>query len=179
MTALTLRVAQADDVPTLNALIQLSAQQLSAGFYQAPQIAALNRYVFGVDTTLIADGSYFVIMFDGVLAACGGWSQRRTLYGGDQRRVGLPEKLTPPQDAAKIRAFFVHPQFARRGIGRYLLQHCEQCASAHGFIRAELMATLPGVPLYSNCGYQAEQKIIDRLPDGTDVEFVRMSKSLS
>lgn len=179
MTALTLRVAQPDDVPTLNALIQLSAQHLSAGFYQAPQIAALNRYVFGVDTTLIHDASYFVVTFDGALAACGGWSQRRTLYGGDQRRVGLPEKLNPAQDAAKIRAFFVHPQFARRGIGRYLLQHCEQAALAHGFTRAELMATLPGVPLYLSCGYHEEQPIVDQLPDGTAVEFVRMSKVLS
>lgn len=173
-----IRIAQKDDVTALNTLIHQSASALSIGFYNDAQIAALNRYVFGVDTALIADQSYFVVQQQERAIACGGWSKRRTLYGGDQRRVGMPELLDPQTDAAKIRAFFVHPDFARQGIGRLLLQHCEQQAKANGFKRCELMATLPGVPLYQKCGYQAIETVVDRLPDQTEVAFVKMSKAI-
>ncbi len=178
MSTIQIVAADLNDVPALNQLIQLSAASLSHGFYDATQIDALNHHVFGVDSALIADRSYFKVLRDEQLIACGGWSRRKTLYGGDQRRIGLPELLDPAHDAAKIRAFFVHPAAARQGVGRQLLQHCERCARDNGFTQLELMATLPGVPLYEASGFHAEQHVSDTLPNGIVVTFVRMRKSL-
>ena len=179
---ISLRPALLADVPTLNALIRRSASALSQGFYSPEQIIAANTYVFGVDTALIADGSYFVAQDAQTIVACGGWSRRRTLYGGDQRPMGLdagtPATLDPLTEAARIRAFFVDPRHARRGIGRLLLEHSAQAARRAGFRRLELMATLPGVPLYSACGFEKVEALSDRLPDGTELPFVRMTRSL-
>ena len=142
-----IRLAVATYVPALNELIARSARQLSRGYYTAQEAESATKYVFGVDSTLIEDGTYYVIEVGGVLAACGGWSRRRILYGGDQRPVGVPrELLDPAKDSALIRAFFVAPEFARRGYGRILLEHCTVAASNAGFNSLELMATLPGVP---------------------------------
>ncbi|MFN8571093.1 MAG: GNAT family N-acetyltransferase [Gemmatimonadaceae bacterium] len=172
----TLRPATPDDIPALNALIATSARVLSAGYYSEPQIDAAIRYVFGVDTTLIADQSYFVAMDGERVIGCGGWSRRRTLYGGDQRRVGEPELLDPTQDAAKIRAFFVAPDSARRGVGTAILERCIAAAREAGFRQLELMATLPGVPMYEARGFVPTETVEDVLPDGTPITFVRMRR---
>lgn len=172
------RPATVSDVPALNALIEESARVLSRGFYTDKQSEAAIRYVFGVDTTLVSDGTYFVVERDGDLAGCGGWSRRRTLYGGDQRPVGEQDVLDPVQDAARIRAFFVSPRHARQGVGRRLLHACQDAAAAAGFTSLELMATLPGVPFYSALGFTSIERVVDMLPDGTPLPFVRMEKYL-
>lgn len=178
---LSVRIAIAEPVhiEEMSTLIRLSGHKLSEGFYTAAQIAALNEYVFGVDTTLVSDRTYFVVYAEQRLVACGGWSKRRTLYGGDQRRIGAPELLNPEYEAARIRAFFVHPDFARRGIGMTLLRHCEAEARQHGFKQLELMATLPGVPLYRHAGYHELEVVSDSLPNGVEVPFIRMGKQLN
>lgn len=173
-----MRPARPDDVPALNVLIERSARALSAGFYTPREVESAIRHVFGVDSSLVADGTYYVVEEDGVAVACGGWSRRRTLYGGDQRRVGVPEPLDPATEPARIRAFFVAPEHARRGIGRLLLDACADAARAAGFRRLELMATLPGVPLYAACGFDELAQVTDTLPDGTPIRFVRMGRPL-
>ena len=176
---IVLRAALPADTPFLTQLIDRSARDLSAGFYSPAQIEAAITHVFGVDSVLVADGTYFVALDGDVIVGCGGWSRRRTLYGGDQRPVGAADLLDPAKDAARIRAFFVDPGHARRGIGRLLLGACEQAARAAGFRRLELMATLPGVPLYAACGFREIERITDVLPDGTAIEFVRMVRPIA
>lgn len=173
-----LRPALLTEVAALNALIHASATDLSKAYYTPAQIAALITYVFGVDSQLLVDGTYFVIERQGTLAACGGWSWRRTLFGGDQAKDATDPALNPASEAARIRAFFVHPACARQGLGRRLLTHCEAAARAAGFRRTELMATLPGVPLYQALGYQALESVSHHLPDGQTVDFVRMGRIL-
>lgn len=175
---LTIRPATALDEPALRALIPRSARELSEGFYTPAQAESAIRFVFGLDTTLIGDGTYLVAEFGGALAGCGGWSRRQTLYGGDQHKSREDPLLDPARDAARIRAFFVAPEFARRGIGRALLAACADAAVAAGFRRLELMATLPGVPLYAACGFEAVEEVREVLPDGVEVPFVRMSRAL-
>ncbi|MEQ1690271.1 MAG: GNAT family N-acetyltransferase [Gemmatimonas sp.] len=173
-----LRRAQLDDVSSLNLLIAESARHLSRAFYQPEQIAALITHVFGVDTQLIRDATYFVMERDAQVIACGGWSARRTLFGGDQTKHDADPLLSPGTDAARIRAFFVHPSVARQGLGRHLLVHCERAALAAGFHRAELMATLPGEPLYSALGYSTLERVVHPLPNGVTVDLVRMGRAL-
>ena len=168
------RVATDSDIPSLQRLIEASARILSAGYYTPAQIESAIRYVFGIDSTLVADGTYFVVNDGDAIVACGGWSRRRTLYGGDQRPVGPADLLDPATDAARIRAFFVAPDHARRGIGRMLVAACMRAAVTAGFRRLELMATLPGVVFYRACGFRETDRITDILPDGTAIEFVRM-----
>ena len=175
----TLRLALESDVEVLRELIERSARALSTGFYTPRQIEAAVRYVFGVDSTLIADGTYFVALDGPGIVGCGGWSRRGTLYGGDQRPVGTADVLDPAQDAARIRAFFVAPEYARRGIGRLLYAACEAAALAAGFHHLELMATLPGVPLYTMLGFREIERVVDVLPDGTNIEFVRMRRAIA
>ena len=173
-----LRPAQSADLPELNELIAASAGALSVPYYTPPQIAALIAQVFGVDTQLLADQTYYVIERGRHLVACGGWSHRRTLFGGDQIKTGADPNLDPGSDPARIRAFFVHPATARQGLGRRLLEHCEAEAVRAGFSRTELMATLPGVPLYQAAGYQALEHVTIDLPDCGPVRFVRMGRVL-
>ena len=175
----TLRLALDRDIPGLRELIERSARALSRGFYSPSQVDAAVRYVFGVDSALVADGTYFVAVVDAAIVGCGGWSRRGALYGGDQRPMGAADWLDPARDAARIRAFFVAPEHARRGVGRLLYQACEAAAGAAGFHRLELMATLPGVPLYSSLGFREVAHVIDALPDGTTVEFVRMDRDIA
>lgn len=131
--------------------------------------------MFGVDSSLIADGTYLVIeVAGGGIAACGGWSARRTLYGGDQRLVGESSWLDPAVDAARIRAFFVAPEHARQGLGSRLMMACADAVQAAGFVKLELVATLPGVAFYAAHGFREVERVIDTLPDGTAIEFVRM-----
>jgi GNAT superfamily N-acetyltransferase len=175
-----LRTAQPDDVPLLQQLIAASVRGLSTGFYTTQQIESALVHMFGVDTQLIADGTYFVMedQTNGEFAACGGWSKRRTLYGGDQHKSGEDNLLDPAHDAARIRAFFVHPSYARRGLGKQLLQACEDAAQQSGFTRFEMGATLPGVPLYQVCGYEPMKELAVTMPDGETLPILQMGKSL-
>ncbi len=176
--AVDLRIAARDDIPPLSDLIVSSARTLSHGFYSEAETESAIRYVFGVDTALIDDGTYYVAELDGALAGCGGWSRRNTLYGGDQRPVGEASLLDPATDAARIRAFFVAPIAARPGVGRALLEECTRAAAAAGFRALTLMATLPGVPFYSALGFAEDEEVVDLLPDGTPLRFVRMSRPI-
>lgn len=177
--AVTIRSATRNDIPALEDLIRLSALQLGASDYTIEQIEGALRGAFGVDTQLIDDGTYFVASIRGQLVACGGWSRRRTLFGGDGRSDRDASPLDPTTDAARIRAFFVHPEFARRGLGRVLVDRCESAALAEGFRHAELMATLPGVRLYAACGYVAGAPVEYPLPAGGTIRFVPMRKTLA
>ena len=180
VSALKLRVATMSDVQSLNALIADSARALSASFYSPEQIEALIVHVFGVDTQLIDDGTYYLIGEEQTRepVAAGGWSFRRTLYGGDQAKSGEDTRLNPASDAARIRAFFVHPQFARRGLGTWLYTECERSARAAGFRRLELMATLPGVPLYSALGFSEVEPTSVKLASDVDVPLIRMERAI-
>jgi predicted N-acetyltransferase YhbS len=178
MPRLAIRPATAADIATLEALIERSARSLSRGYYTAAETQAAIDHVFGVDSELVADGSYLVAERDGVIVGCGGWSRRRTLFGGD--RAGTREAgaaVDPAHEAARIRAFFVAPDAARGGIGAALLGACEAAATAHGFTRAALMATLPGVPFYARHGYRAGPGATFDL-GGVAVRFVPMEKDL-
>ena len=156
-----------------------SLSGLGTDFYDAETLARMVRYIAIPDPVIIGDGTYFVVEVEGRAAGCGGWSRRKKLYTGSIAEEDVSEIWADPgTDAAKVRAFFVHPDFARRGIGRAILSACEDAARGAGFRRAELMGLLPGVPLYTACGYTplAEEDII--LPDGTPVPCVRMGKKL-
>lgn len=171
-----LRPATADDRAELKTLIAASARALGAGDYSVAQTEEALRGAFGVDSQLIRDGTYFVVEHGGRLIACGGWGRRRTLFGGDARPDRDAEELDPRRDAARIRAFFVHPDFARRGIGAAILARCERDATARGFTRFELMATLPGVRLYAAHDYVAGDPIEWPLAEGLSIRFVPMTK---
>lgn len=175
----TLRQATLLDLPALHRLIDVSVRELSQGFYTDAQIASGLRHVFGPDTALIGDGTYFVIEEDGAVAAAGGWSRRRTLYGGDQAKTGPDALLDPATEAARIRAFFVDPRFARRGLGRRMLEHCAAEATREGFGALELMATLPGVPLYTALGFVEVERVAPVQPDGVALPMVRMRRELA
>jgi GNAT superfamily N-acetyltransferase len=173
-----LRKATNDDREALQALIARSARELSAADYRPEQIEGALRGAFGVDSQLIEDGTYFVVEADGQLVGCGGWSHRRTLFGSDAHAARDAQSLDPLTDAARIRAFFVDPAHARRGIGRALLQRCEQEAQACGFRRFELMGTLPGVRLYRAMGYRGDAQVRYPVAPGVEIEFVPMTRSV-
>jgi GNAT superfamily N-acetyltransferase len=176
--AILLRKATLDDVPQIEALIARSARGLSAADYRPSQVEGALRGAFGVDTQLLADQTYFLAEEDGRLLGCGGWSYRSTLFGSDARSGRDSSSLDPRTQAAKIRAFFVDPDNARRGIGSLLLERCEQEAHAHGFSRVELMATLPGVRLYAARGYVGADMVRFDVGAGETIEFIPMQKTL-
>jgi GNAT superfamily N-acetyltransferase len=177
-----IRLAEARDIPLLRELIEASVRGLQAGDYSAAQLESALRTVYGVDSQLISDGTYFAAEeMDAsgttLLVGCGGWSKRKTLYGGDQfagRDVSL---LDPAKDAAKIRAFFVHPAWGRRGIGGMILEACEMAAAAAGFRRLEMGATLTGVPFYRAKGYVELDATEVPLGDGLTLPIIRMGKT--
>jgi GNAT superfamily N-acetyltransferase len=173
-----LRVATLEDEGALRPLIARSIRELGASDYSPAQIEAALRGAFGVDTNLIRDGTYFVVLVESEIVACGGWSRRRTLFGSDTRAERDESWLDPRAEAAKIRAFFVDPAHARRGLGRLILERSEAEARRAGFCAFELMATLPGVRLYEKCGYVAREPISYALPDGLSIRFVPMSKRI-
>jgi len=175
----SLRVATLADVPALEPLIAASARALCRADYSEAQIEAALRGAFGVDSELIRDGTYFAAEAAGEIVACGGWSRRATLFGGDAQAGRRPEPLDPARDAARIRAFFVRPHFARRGLGRAILERCEAEARAQGFRAAELMATLTGWRLYHAQGYRGEARQEFTLAGGVTIEFVPMRKELA
>ena len=176
MTA-TLRKATMDDCGAIEKLIGLSARGLSAE-YTSGQVEAALQGAFGVDTVLILDQTYFVAEAGTELVGCGGWSKRKTLFGGDSHTTRDSALLDPAHEAAKIRAFFIHPAWARQGIARSILSACEAEAAANGFTSLELMSTLPGVKLYSACGYEKMEPVMYTLKEGVEIEFVPMRKTL-
>lgn len=171
-----IRLATFQDIPELKRLLDLSVRGLSREHYTSSQIESALKYIFGIDTQLISDGTYYIVEIDGVITGCGGWSMRNTLYGGDQHKELEDPLLDPKTDAARIRAFFVHPDYARRGIGRQIMDLCEIKVKEHGFSSIELGATLPGVPLYKAMGFLEMQNIVEPLSDGEKLELVRMRK---
>jgi GNAT superfamily N-acetyltransferase len=173
----SLRNAVLSDCPVLEALIARSIHALGAGDYSHEQIEAALRGAFGVDRQLIVDGTYYVAEIGTRIVACGGWSRRRTLFGGDAHTARDATQLDPAHDAARIRAFFVDPSVARQGIGSALLTRCETDATAYGFRRFELMATLPGSRLYAARGYVAGAPVFYRLTPALTIEFIPMAKS--
>jgi len=175
---LALRKALLADVPDLRELIARSARGLSAAEYRPAQIEGALRGAFGVDTQLLLDETYFVAQDGATCVGCGGWSFRSTLFGGDSRAGRDASVLDPATQPAKIRAFFVDPGHARRGIGTLLLERCESEARQRGFTAVELMATLPGVKLYSARGYAAMPMVKFDVGGGETIEFVPMRKGL-
>lgn len=171
-----IRRATESDLPALSELIPLSVRALSRGYYTDPQIESAILHVFGPDSRLIADGTYFVAEEDARLVGCGGWSRRRTLYGGDQMKAQEDPLLDPAADAARIRAFFVHPEFARRGIGSRILRACMDAARAAGFRHFSLAATLSGVPLYRAFGFEERERFEIPLPDGLVLPVIQMER---
>ncbi len=179
----TLRLATEADIPALHALIEASVRGLQAGDYTPAQLEGALGTVLGLDTQLIADRTYFVA--DSLnqnatkrsRAGCGGWSKRKTLFGADRGPGREPELLDPATDAAKVRAIFVHPDFARRGLGSLILAAVENAARQAGFSRFEMGSTLTGVPLYRLKGYVEVERIAVPLWNGEALPVVRMVKS--
>jgi GNAT superfamily N-acetyltransferase len=177
-----IRKAILADVPSIEALIAASVRALGAGDYSAEQIEAALLGAWGVDTELIRDGTYFVGHVEGGtgddLVLCGGWSRRATSFGGDAYDRRESRLLDPRTEAARIRAFFVHPRWARRGLASRLLALCEGEARAAGFVAAELVATLPGERLYARHGYISAGRRSYALPGGGNIDFVPMGKPI-
>ena len=177
-----IRKAVAADIPRLREIIEASVRGLQASDYSPAQIEGALQSVYGVDSTLITDDTYLVAedisQPDPVIAACGGWSKRTTLYGGDQYTRREDSLLDPSRDAAKIRAFFVHPKYARQGIGSMILQACEDAALAAGFTRLEMGATLSGVAFYKAKGYVEVENQAVPLSNGETLPIVKMTKEL-
>jgi GNAT superfamily N-acetyltransferase len=181
--AIQFRYAISDDIPALTELIERSVRELQTADYSAEQIAGSLGFLFGVDTQLIADRTYFVAeelngSGERTMAGCGGWSRRKTLFGSDRGPNREPELLNPEKDPAKIRAIFVHPQWARRGVGSKILAVCETAAEAEGFQSFETGSTLTGVPLYTRRGYVECRRIDVPLPNGASLPVVLMEKRI-
>ena len=182
-----IRVARAEDAAALRGLIETSVRGLQAGDYSAAQMEGALGHALGLDTQLIEDQTYFVAEATAdalaanagapVLAGCGGWSRRRTLFGSDGGPGRAADLLDPAKEAAKIRAIFVHPAWARRGLGSLILEHAEQAARAEGFGDLEMGSTLTGVPLYTLKGYRETERVEVPLPNGELLPIVRMRKA--
>jgi GNAT superfamily N-acetyltransferase len=179
-----IRVAVAADIAVLQTLIETSVRGLQARDYTPAQLEGALQSVYGVDSQLISDGTYFAAeTIAGIpqrllIVGCGGWSKRKTLYGGDHWTGRHDTLLDPTHDAAKIRAFFIHPEWARRGIGTLILDACEAAAQAAGFSRLEMGATLTGVPFYRARGYVDLEHLTVPLGNGESLPIVRMAKSV-
>ena len=179
----SIRPAASADIPILRDLIDASVRRLQSGDYSPAQIDSALRTVFGVDTQLVNDGTYLLVeaisgdsMKKPVIVACGGWSKRKTLYGGDRWRDRQDDMLDPETDAAKIRAFFIHPDWARQGIGTLLLDACESAARAAGFSRFEMGATLTGAKLFAKRGYVAMERLEVPLEGNITLPIIHMAK---
>jgi GNAT superfamily N-acetyltransferase len=171
-----LRLATPEDVPVLRELIDASVRGLQTQDYTPAQIEGALETVFGVDSQLIADGTYIVAEAGSTIAGCGGWSKRKTLYGSDHWTGREDSLLDPLRDAAKIRAFFIHPDWARRGVGSMILRACEDAARAAGFRRYEMGATLTGAKLFGVKGYVAVRPISIPLVNGEVLPVIHMEK---
>jgi GNAT superfamily N-acetyltransferase len=177
--AITLRHATVADTGAIAALIAESSRTLLRPFYTKVQIEAALGGTFGVDRSLIEDRTYFVAEEDGRLAGCGGWGKRARVFGASGGEAEPPPELDPATEPARIRAFFIHPDYARRGIGGLILARCEDEARAHGFRAATLMATLGGLEFYRRAGYADEEPVRFDMGGGVFIDFVRMGKSLA
>lgn len=175
----SVRLAREHDIPALENLIALSARGLRAGFYSAAQIEGALGSVFGVDRQLIRDETYFLIEENRQMIGAGGWSKRHTLFGSDHQTGRDDAELDPGKDPARIRAFFIHPGWARRGVARAILAACEEAIRQAGFSSIELAATLPGVPFYASCGYAGAERTDVPLNNGLTLPVIRMSKRLN
>lgn len=177
--AFTHRLASLDDLAALREVMRRSIEALQIGFLTREQVLASHK-VMGLDAQLVVDGTYFVVECGDRIAGCGGWSWRSTLYGGDDSLVPRePDALNPATDAARIRAMYTDPGFARQGVGRLVIRLCENAAMRAGFGRATMMATMAGVPLYKACGYVEAEPVVRASVDGVDVPLVRMEKQLA
>ena len=176
-SSIILRTASEADLPALGPLVERAIAQLLAPFLSPAQLGA-SFEIMGLDTQLIEDGTYFVAELDGALAGCGGWSRRATHFGGDRSPGRDARALNPASEPAHIRAMYTHPAFARRGIGRAVLRHCEDEARAAEFRSVQLVATLAGAPLYAMCGYCAVRHFDEVTPRGIPVPLVEMHKRL-
>ena len=176
-----IRPATATDIPALHALIELSVRGLQKNDYSPTQIEGALGHTLGLDTQLIEDRTYFVAEAGeqgGLIVGCGGWSNRKTLFGSDHGPNRENAFLDPKTDAAKIRAIFVHPQWARNGLGSLILKHCEEAAQRAGFGMLEMGSTLTGVPLYTLKGYVPRERVDVPLPNGETLPIVHMVKVL-
>ncbi|MDQ2929673.1 MAG: GNAT family N-acetyltransferase [Gemmatimonadota bacterium] len=173
-----IRVATTADVPALQSLIAASVRELGRAYYSPAQIEGAITAVFGIDSQLIADGTYYVIDSPSGPVAIGGWSYRRTLYGGDQMKPANDPRLDPRTEPARIRAFFVHPSHARRGLAKRLYHECTIAARVAGFRRFELMATLPGEPLYAALGFSDVARVSIPVAPGVELPLIRMSRNI-
>lgn len=178
MTEFSLRKATLEERSELETLIAESARGLSRSDYTDSQVDAALGSAFGVDSELIQDGTYFVAEAEGTLVGCGGWSRRATLFGSDAQPGRRSELLDPSRDSARIRAFFIHPEWARHGIGRAILERCEAEARAEGFRSMQLLSTLPGYRFYRRLGYSGDERVSHDLPGGVTIDFIPMQKEL-
>jgi GNAT superfamily N-acetyltransferase len=179
MNEWVVRPAILSDIETLKALIGTSARILNTQHYTPSQVESIIKYVYGVDTQLIYDQTYLLVSEGDTVIGCGGWSRRKTLFGGDQLKADAPDNLLDPAtEPARIRAFFVHPDWARRGVGSMLMQACENAAKAAGFSTLELMATLTGEFLYTRFGFLPVEELDVALPDGNTMTVRRMTKDI-
>ncbi|MEO0451867.1 MAG: GNAT family N-acetyltransferase [Pseudomonadota bacterium] len=172
-----LRIATREDIPAIEELMAASMAALLPKFLDEKQVERSSESM-GVDTLLVDDGTYFLVYIDDQLAGCGGWSRRRTLYGGNHTSGRDDEPADPATEPAKIRAMYTHPDFTRRGIGRFLLEAGEAAARAEGFKSMEMGSTAPGQPLYEACGYVLIEDLSQPSEDGTVVPILRMRKAL-
>jgi N-acetylglutamate synthase-like GNAT family acetyltransferase len=170
------RLAREQDVPALDELIRLSSRALQARYYSSAQIEAALGPIFAVDRQLIRDGTYFVVESKNIIIGCGGWSKRKSLYGGDNGQRNDETILDPNHDSARIRAFFVHPAWARKGIGASILKACEEAIVSAGFLKADLVGTLAGEPLYAAFDYTVLERCEIPMTNGLSLPVVRMTK---
>lgn len=175
--SLNLRPASPEDLPALRELMNAAIGELLTPFLPPDEVAA-SFEIMGLDSQLVADGTYFVVEHDGALAGCGGWSRRATLFGGDHSAGRDAALLDPARDAARVRAMYTHPDHVRKGVGRLILDACEAAAAGEGFTRCEMAATLAGEPLYRACGYQEIERFSASTSRGVEVPLVRMGKAL-
>jgi GNAT superfamily N-acetyltransferase len=174
----THRLATQTDMPALQELVTAAIRQLLPQFL-APEKVEASFAVMGVDSQLIEDGTYFIVEEDGVMAGCGGWSRRATLFGHNHTAGRDARLLDPKSEPARIRAMYTAPAFVRRGVGRRILALCEDAARTKGFSRAELGATAGGEPLYRACGYTEIERLEVPTPNGVTVPITRMGKALT
>ncbi len=172
----SVRLAREVDAPAIEILIRVSARVLQSSHYSETQIERALGSVFGVDHQLLSDRTYFVAEHKGQIVGCGGWSKRKTLFGGDAMKTEMDIELDPKRDSARIRAFFVHPAWARCGIGRAILERCEKAIQLAGFGSVELVATLTGEPFYGACNYSQGERFEVPLANGLTLPVVRMVK---
>jgi len=176
---IVIRLAALADQAAIAALIAESSRALLLPFYSQAQIEAALQGTFGVDRSLIEDGTYFVAEEGGRMVGCGGWGKRARVFGASGDEAAPPAELDPATEPARIRAFFIHPDYARHGLGWRILARCEDEARARGFRAATLMATLGGLEFYRRAGYADEEPVRYDMGGGVTIDFVRMGKALA